>query len=58
MKDSVKIALIAAIALVTYVALYQYFSPYQSCVRNLIGGGLEEIAAAAECAKRLGGNGR
>ena len=58
MKDSVKIALIAAIAMVASVAIYQYFSPYQSCVRNLMSGGFDEPVAAFECAKRLGGNSR
>jgi hypothetical protein len=58
MKDPVKIALILAITLVVCVGLYQYFSPYQSCVRNLLTGGSDETAAALQCAKLLGGGGR
>lgn len=57
MKDTVKIALIIAISMVICVGIYQYFSPYHSCVRMLTEEKISKIAAADNCAKRLGGGG-
>ena len=51
-----KIALIIAVAIVVCVFVYSWFSPYQSCVRAFISGGLQDNQANLVCAREIYGN--
>jgi hypothetical protein len=51
MTEKVKVALIVGGALLLATCIYSYNTPYQSCVRAAIHGGVDPDLAHISCAK-------
>ena len=51
MSDAVKIALIFSATSIVCLSMWIFFSPFQTCVRGLVGDGDDLAEASYECIK-------